>query len=165
MNARVIPIRAPSDPLPHDPSLGMALSAMWENHTERVILGAAMLGERVPDWLEPRHFFPTQHQRIFEAVREVGGNVAHVFRWMSLASPKYKPLLVKSTELAAMCYEGDWHVRQGWALVDECEGVRELWKRRQLVEACHRAVVELRGGGSHAAAYEAMKLHFKDMKR
>lgn len=142
-------------------SLGDTLSHLWDPEAERNILGAAMLGEPMPAWLEPRHFFPTQHQRIYEAVQSVGGNVAHVNAWLRESAPEFGPLLVKSDELAAMCIE--WrHARDyGWAL--EFDRLRELANCRALVEVMRRVEIELRAEAiGHREARAKLSDHFKD---
>lgn len=163
MNARVIPLRPAPALLPHEPGLGEALSGMWEDHTERIVLGAAMLGEPMPAWLEPRHFFPTQHQRIYGAVQDVGGHVARVNEWLRASSKPTHPQIASSSTLAAMCFEADWVLRQGWEV--DCEGVRELWRRRELLQVCSRLVITLRSGQvDHGGAYQALKAHFKAVR-
>lgn len=142
-------------------SLGESLSNMWDAELERNILGAAMLGEPMPAWLEPRHFFPTQHQRIYEAVQSVGGNVARVNAWLRDSAKATGPLLVRSDELAAMVIE--WrHARDfGWAL--DFEQLRELANRRALVEVMRRVEIELRAEViGHREARARLSEHFKE---
>jgi hypothetical protein len=170
MNAPILVLRQPApnsaSPLPFEPSLGLALASLWEEHTERLVLGAAMLGEPMPRWLRPEHFFASQHQRIYEAVQDVGGNVAHVNAWLRESSPPTGPLVVKSTELAAMLLDYDFERRMGWVVLSEkLETIRELWRRRQLLEQCARLVIQLRGGQlDHDGAYRVLKAHFKECR-
>ncbi len=101
----------------------------WSPESERAILGAAMLGEPMPPWLEPRHFFAAQHARVFEAIQDVGGNPARVNAWLRDQAPPTGPLVITAVELAAMVDEGYLALRNGWPL--EFELVRELWRRRE----------------------------------
>ena len=156
MNARIS--------TPAADSLGLVLAGMWDLELERNILGAAMLAEPMPAWLEPRHFFPTQHQKIYEAVQSVGGNVAHVNAWLRESAPEFGPLLVKSDELAAMCIE--WrHARDfGWAL--DFAQLRELANQRALVETMRRVEIELRAEAiGHREARARLSDHFKECGR
>lgn len=163
MNAPVLPLRLHSaPPLPFDPSLGLALASMWEEHTERIVLGAAMLGEPMPKWLRPEMFFAGQHQVIYQACLDVGGNVAKVHEWLRACSRRYKPQVADSVTLAKMCREADWELQQGCQV--DCEGIRELWRRRRLLEQCARLVIELRGGLDHEGAYRVLKAHFKECR-
>lgn len=142
-------------------SLGESLSNMWDAELERNILGAAMLGEPMPAWLEARHFFPNVHQRVYEAVQSVGGNVAHVNAWLRDSAPAFGPLLVRSDELAAMCIE--WrHARDfGWAL--DFDQLRELANRRALVEVMRRVEIELRAEAiGHREARARLSDHFRE---
>jgi replicative DNA helicase len=148
---------------PQADSLGLVLAGMWDPELERNILGAAMLAEPMPAWLEPRHFFPGQHQRIYEAVQSVGGNIAHVNAWLRESAPEFGPLLVKSDELATMCLE--WkHARDyGWAL--DFAQLRELANRRALVETMRRVEIELRAEAiGHREARARLSDHFKETK-
>lgn len=141
-------------------SLGETLSAIWDQELERNILGAAMLGEPMPTWLEPRHFFPTQHQRIYDAVQAVGGHVARVNVWLRESSPGLDPYLVRSDELAAMCLEWKHARDMGWAL--EFDKLRELANRRALVEVMRRVEIELRSEAiGHREARARLSEHFK----
>lgn len=145
-------------------SLGDTLSHLWDPEVERNILGAAMLGEPMPAWLEPRHFFPTQHQRIYQAVLDVGGHVGKVHEWLREQSPPFGPLLVRSDDLAAMVIE--WrHARDfGWAL--DFEQLRELANRRALVEVMRRVEIELRAEAiGHREARVRLSDHFKEAGR
>lgn len=152
-------------PLVEEPaSLGVALSETWDPELERNILGAAMLSWPMPAWLEPRDFFPTQHQRIYEAVLSVGGNVAHVNAWLRDSSSKFGPPVAKSTELAEMCVEAQWALDMGWAL--DFEALRELRNRRELIESMQRVAIKLRAGElSHEEARGELREHFKEAKR
>ena len=135
----------------------------WCQESERTILGSALLGDPMPKWLQPHHFFPTQHQRIYEAVQTVGGNVAHVNAWLRESAPEYGPLLVKATELAEMCLEWDFARRMGWAL--EFDLVRELWKQRGLLEQMARVAIQLRAGAiEHEGARLVLREHFKEAR-
>lgn len=124
------------------PSLGLALSELWDPEAERNILGAAMLDYAMPAWLEPQNFFPSQHQAIYDAVRAVGGNVAHVNAWLRESGSVWGPGIVTPAELAKMCDEAVFALDNGWAL--EFEAVRELARRRSLVECMRRVEIELR---------------------
>jgi len=149
-----------------EPSLGESLLGLFDQELERNILGAAMLAEPMPRWLEPRHFFSTAHQRIYETVLEVGGNVAQVNAWLRESAPKYGPILVKAPELAEMCLEAEHARRCGWAL--DFDRLRELAKRRAFVELAARLTIRLRAEGaedmSHAEAIQAMREHLKEWK-
>lgn len=146
-----------------EPSLGESLLGLCDVELERNILGAAMLAEPMPRWLEPRHFFPTAHQRIYETVLEVGGNVARVNAWLRESAPKYGPILVKAPELAEMCLEARWALDRGWAL--DFDRLRELAKRRALLETLTRQAILLRGGDwSHAECYANLKDYFRSSK-
>lgn len=146
-----------------EPSLGQSLAGLWDPECERAILGAAMLAEPMPAWLAPSHFFPTQHQRIYEAVQSVGGNVARVNAWLRESSPKFGPQVAKSHELAEMCLEAEHALRMGWAL--DFERLRELAKRRALLELLTRQTILLRGGEwSHAECYAGLKDYFRSSK-
>ena len=143
-------------------SLGAELAATWSPEVERNILGSAMLGYSMPKWLEPRHFFPTQHQRIYEAVLSVGGNVARVNAWLRESSSRFG-LLVKSTELAEMCLEAEFSLKMGWAL--EFDELRELWRKRELLAAMQRVSVKVRAGAlSHQEARRELSDHFMECK-
>ncbi len=144
-------------------SLGLVLAGLWDPELERNILGAAMLDEPMPGWLEPRMFFPSQHQRIYEAVQSVGPNPAHVNAWLRELAPPFGPLLVKSDELAAMCLEAKFALDMGWAL--EFERLRELANRRALVEAMRRVEIELRADVlGHREARARLSDHFQGAK-
>jgi hypothetical protein len=148
---------------PPAPSLGLTLSAMWEPELERNALGAAMLGEPMPPWLESRHFFPSQHQAIYEAVKSVGGHVARVNTWLRESAPAYGPIAAGPVELAAMCEEYACARSLGWAF--EWAEIRELWRRRALVEACTRVVLKLRDGRlDHGQARGELAEHFKAVR-
>jgi hypothetical protein len=146
-----------------EPTLGESLSGLWCDETERSVLGAAMLGEPMPAWLESRHFFPTQHRVIFEAVQSVGGNVARVNAWLRESSPKFGPPVAKSHELAEMCLEAEHARRMGWAL--DFDKLRELWRVRELMACMTRQAILLRHGqATHADCYQALREHFKSCK-
>ncbi len=146
-----------------EPSLGLALSGMWDSELERNILGAAMIGEPMPSTLEPRHFFPSQHQRIYEAVQSVGGNVAKVNVWLRESSSKFGPPVAKAVELAEMCIEARWALDQGWAL--DFPKLLELHKRRALLECMTRQALLLRAGeAEHSDVYQALREHFRSSK-
>jgi len=150
-----------------EPTLGLTLSGMWDDELERNILGAAMLGEPMPPWLAPTHFFAGQHGCIYEAVQSVGGNVAHVNAWLRESSPKFGPPVARSHELAAMCLEAEHARRMGWSF--DFERLRELAKRRALVELFGRLVVQLRAGDdyhglSHDEAIQAVRVHLKAVR-
>ncbi len=149
-------------PLDEQP-LGLSLSALWDPELETNALGAAMLGEPMPPWLEPHHFFPTQHQSIYAAVLTVGANPAHVNAWIRESSPPFSPPVAKSTDIAAICIEAKWALRMGWSL--QLERIRELWQARRLVECMTRQAILLRNGqATHADCYAALKEHFKVTK-
>ena len=160
MNAPVLRLAIP------EPSLGQSLAGLWDPECERAILGAAMLAEPMPAWLAPSHFFPTQHQRIYEAVQSVGGNVARVNAWLRESSSKFGPQVAKSHELAEMCLEAEHALRMGWAL--DFERLRELAKRRAFVGLAKQLVTRLSATGyedmSHAECLEALRDHFRSWK-
>lgn len=135
----------------------------WAPEVERNILGAAMLGEPMPTWLASHHFFPTQHQRIYEAVQSVGGNVARVNAWLRDSSSKWGAPVATSSELAAMCLEARHALSMGWAL--EFDELRELWRQRELVTCMQRVAIRVRAGElSHREARAALSDHFGSCK-
>lgn len=143
-------------------TLGLQLAGRWSPEAERTIVGSALLGDPMPRWLKPEHFFPTQHQRIYEAIQTVGGNVSHVNAWLRESAPPFGPLLVESTELAEMCLEAEFARKMGWSLDEHFETVRELWRQRGLLEQMARVAIQLRAGTMvHEEARVVLREHFQ----
>ena len=151
---------------PQPDAFALGQPAPWDNELERHILGAAMLDYPMPRWLTPELFYPSQHQRIYEAVQSVGGNVAHVNAWLRESASKFAPPIAWGHELAEMCLEARWALDQGWQL--DFDRLRELAKRRAFVELAARLVIRLRANGvedmSHAEAIQAVREHLKEWK-
>lgn len=116
----------------------------WDAELERHVLGLAMLAYPMPAWLEPRHFFALQHQRIYEAVQDVGGCLPKVNVWLREAAAKWSPAVAGPAELAEMCLEADYAQRMGWAA--DFERLRELANQRALLESMARVEVRMRHG-------------------
>lgn len=141
--------------------LGELLANIWDQELERNALGAAMLGWPMPDWLEPQHFFPTQHQRIFEAIRSVGGHVMKVNVWLRESASKYGPPVASAAELSKMCDEWCFAQRMGWEI--DWDALRELANLRGLVTTMQRTTVEIRNGViSHSEARKRLSAHFQE---
>lgn len=139
--------------------LGELLANIWDQELERNALGAAMLGWPMPAWLEPQHFFPTQHQRIYEAVQSVGGNIAHVNAWLRESSLKYGPPVATPVELAKMCLEWEHARDMGWEI--DWEALREFARLRALLTEMRRLEIEIRAGNvSHREARKRLSGHF-----
>ena len=152
MNARI-----PLDPF----ALGQP--ALWDPETERNALGLAMLARPMPPWLAPEHFYPTQHQRIYEAVQTVGGHVVRVNVWLRESASKWGPPIAGAVDLVEMCLEAEHAERMGWAV--DFERLRELAKQRALLETLQRLAIRLRHGDvSHAEARRALSEHFQEAK-
>ena len=150
MNARIAPF-----------ALGQV--PPWDAELERNTLGLAMLGRPMPPWLAPEHFFPTQHQRVYEAVQSVGGHVAKVNTWLRESASKWKPPIAWAHELAEMCLEAEHAERMGWAF--EFERLRELARQRALLDTLARVAIRLRGGDlSHKEARRLLSEHFEANK-
>ena len=137
-------------------SLGRSLADIWDQELERNALGEAMLGAKMPAWLKPEHFFPTQHRRIYEAVQAVGGNPAKVNAWLRDSAPKYAPQIASAAELAAMCEEAHFAWRMGWEI--DFARLRELASQRRLIEAMRRVEIQLRSETLETDGARAMLL-------
>lgn len=135
----------------------------WDTELERNILGLAMLGRPMPTWLEPEMFYPSQHQRVYEAVQSVGGHVAKVNAWLRDSATKFAPPIAWAHELAAMCLEAEQADQMGWAC--DFEQLRELANQRALLETMARVAIRLRHGDlSHREARRVLSDHFGEHK-
>jgi len=136
------------------PSLGLALSDLSDPELERNTLGAAMLGEPMPAWLAPAHFFNAPHARIYATVQAVGGSLPLVAARLREDGFLYtkahgrdrhsRPGMLSSVDLAQMCVEAKFARDYGWA--SDVELLRELAAQRKLVECMARVAIQLRGG-------------------
>lgn len=160
-------MNAPLDPF----ALGQV--PPWDPEAERTILGAAMLGEPMPPWLAPSHFFPSQHQRIFETIQSVGGSLplvaarlredGRLFRSELGLDRHSKPFMLDSVDLSEMAWEAQWHLSMGWAL--QFDLLLEMVKRRELMRVLGRCATLLRAGeATHGDCFGMLKEHFKEMK-
>lgn len=135
----------------------------WDQENERHILGLAMLAYPMPAWIEPQHFFPTQHQRIYEAVLDVGGCLPKVNVWLRESASKWKAPIAGPAELAAMCLEADHAQRMGWAA--DFERLRELWRQRGLLDTMARVAIRLRHEAlTHEEARAELRRHFLEVR-
>jgi hypothetical protein len=136
------------------PSLGRALSDLSDPELERNTLGAAMLGEPMPTWLAPAHFFNAIHARIYATIQAVGGSLPLVAARLREDGFLYtaahgrdrhsRPGMLSSVDLAQMCVEAKFARDYGWA--SDVELLRELAAQRKLVERMTRVAIQLRGG-------------------
>jgi replicative DNA helicase len=119
---------------------------------------------RVAPLLRAEHFYGTANQRVFEAIEQLrnegkpadpvlvagymrqhgtltqSGGAAYIAETLALTQPACARPELFALELV------------------------ELWKRRQLVAACTRVVIKLRGGGGHQDAYTELREHFRSCK-
>jgi replicative DNA helicase len=151
MNARLKPPRARLLP-PHDLEI------------EENTIGVALLGYPLPDWLEERHFWASQHRFIFHHIQELGDkanlpSVAALIRDRGKVERPYSPNPVTSVELVKMMDGAEFALRMGWAV--EFERLQELAERRELQAAAERALIVLGQGGSAAEAREMLKAAFE----
>lgn len=155
------------------PSLGLALAELHDPELERNTLGAAMLGEPMPAWLELRHFFSALHGRIYATVLAVGGELPLVAArlrdegWLYTATHgpdrHSKPGMLSSVDLAQMCIEAKFARDYGWA--NDVEQLRELWRQRQLVELMTREAIRLRAGvATHAEVIRVLVAHGEEVR-
>lgn len=115
---------------------------------ERYVLGLALAGEAMPPWLGPEHFFALRHRTVYAAIQAVGGRLPDVARHLTDQVP--------ALELAKLVDEAVWSVRMGW-LGPDFERLRELWKARELLAACERVAVRLRGGETFEAGLAELR--------
>jgi replicative DNA helicase len=122
---------------------------------EENALGVALLGYPLPDWLEERHFWASQHRFILRHIRELGDKanlptVAALIRDRGKVDRPHSPNPVTSAELVRMMTEARWAMDMGWAV--DWERLRELADRRALQQAAERALIVLDHGGTAEAA-------------
>lgn len=117
----------------------------WDDELERYTLGTALLGYPLPPELEREDFFAGPHRLVFDAIEACGSGASlpTVNAFMrDVQSAPTRPQAVSSVELYAMMAEADYALRQGWPKY-EPERLRELRRRRDLLEAMARARIGL----------------------
>jgi replicative DNA helicase len=133
---------------------------------ERQTLGLLLLGYELPTWLEPEDFFWSSNQLVFRAISALSKrhrqdllprvarllrNKGHLYTKTPMTQDRHsKPGMLSSVDLAAFTFEAQEVMIWGWAV--EVEHLRELRKRRELLDLARRAVTVLEHDGTASEA-------------
>lgn len=137
---------------------------------ERQTLGLLLLGYELPTWLEPEDFFWSHNALVFRAVQALSKRhrqnmlprVAKLLRNKGFLYTREmgpdrhsKPGMLSSVDLSEMTFEAEHVMTMGWAV--EVAHLRELRKRRALLDATRRAVTVLEHDGDASEAAEILR--------
>lgn len=159
MNAR---ISVPPVAVPHQPH---------DVELEAEVIGVALLGYPLPDWLQADDFFSGTMRTLFRAARELGDAASlpamaallrdqgHLYT-AGAGVDRHSSYLISSVELVAMMQQAEFALERGWAV--DFAKLRELRNQRRLLEAMRRVEIAFEHEAmSHREARKALSEHFE----